>query len=315
MMNNGKRDLLSEMDEPVSRRTRQCIKEQSDNTMWDAMGIVLGQRGSEMMLHWSDALVLGSTCKQMRNVWKEEHEQAYLSPLLELVESMLGKCSDEWEMPPLRSALARDYDSFSVLQKCQAMVSLLGRLVHNFHSYHRFCLEDPSNPRRNVECSPDDWEMGRETETEYLSRVERRATLAITFAVFLFASSSLSEGGDYYFNDVFLGLKGGYLGGGSCYGRTMCSMISRMYPFRDEDLVKFVRGGYPTQASLDLLGPVLTEKIVLMSPLFKWVPLGSTDKNHHHLESLPTPLERLDEEIIRSHGMGVWLAPHDGIDY
>merc|ERR1719183_1429429 len=112
-------------------------------------------------LHWSDATSLGGTSKGNREVWKE-HRESCMLPLLNLLESMVGEhghygtwCNNEVSKLPLRAImLDKNYKNFSSnIKKCKAMVLMIQICVENMHSYN-FCLEDPSNPDKNKECSP-----------------------------------------------------------------------------------------------------------------------------------------------------------------
>jgi hypothetical protein len=274
--------------------------------------LVFQQQG---FLHWSDALALGRTCKDAHMMWKES-DKTYFSPLLELLESMVG---DGDEDDPggddcLRQMLDKNYKSFSITKKCETMVVFLQMMVGNMKSYN-FCLEDPSNPAKNKECNFRDWSMGFEAEDDFLQEHAHRTTLAMNIAIFGFAVGGMEQGDDYYFNDVFLGKEGASLGGGSCYYRGICGYMSHMLPLRDEDLVKYMRAAYPSLKQLELLGPVLTSKVVLMAPFFRWVPPNDDKDDGTWFKDLPTPLEAMNENIIRSHGMERYLEPDSGIDY
>eukprot|EP00978_Attheya_sp_CCMP212_P011715 scaffold29037_cov52-Attheya_sp.AAC.2 len=277
--------------------------------------LVFQQQG---FLHWSDALALSRTCKDAQMMWKES-KKTHFSPLLELLESMVGDVDedDPGGGQCLRQQLDKNYKSFSIAKKCETMVAFLQIMVGNMKNFN-FCLEDPSNSAKNKECNIDCMSMGFEYEwvDDFMKEHTHRSTLAMNIAIFDFALSVMEQGGDYYFNDVFLGMEGAYLGGGSCYGLTICGYMSRMLPLRDEDLVNHMRATYPSLKKLELLGPVLTSKVVLMAPFFRWVPPNDDkDDGIVWFEDLPTPLEAMNENSIRSHGMGQFLEPHEGMSY
>ena len=120
-----------------------------------------------------------------------------------------------------------------------------------------------------------------------------------------FAQWALQDGGDTYFNDVFLGNRNAYFGGGSHYRHVICERISRMLPFRDSDLVRAIRDMYPSQKTLDLLGPTLAVKVILPGPLFRWVAPEDED-GRHHFDELPHPLEQITDDRIRKFGWEVF---------
>lgn len=297
-----------------SRRKAPKKSERMDPLVYGALSVVFQHQ--KKMLHWSDAVMLGSTCKGLRRLWKEK-EKEYLTPLLELLESMVGNQDEDEYGEDLRRDLHPIYSSLPIVRKCEEMASFLETMVGNMQN-HNFCLEDPSNPAKNKECDPTGWCMGFEfeKETDFLTEhAVHRGTLVLNIAIFSFAVCAMKRGGDYYFNDVFRGEEGAGLGGGSMYGNIICGMISRMFPFQDEDLVKRLRANYPSLEELQLLGPVLTNKVVLFAPFFRWVAPNDDKDDGSWFEDLPTPLEPLTEDIIRALGMGRYLAPHDGIDY
>ena len=284
-----------------------------------AVAVVLMNSG---FLHWSDAEALGSTCRDTRKVWKQTRN-VYLRPLLEVLESMVGSPEKEEteEHDPENSVrstlLDDDYDTFDVFHKCQELVEAIHFMVHNLqnHStkYEEINLEDPSNCDANSVCSSLGWSMGLgyETETDYVAEFHRRGTMAVTIAYLGYAKEAMA-GDSYYFKDVFLGLPGASIGYGSHFGHVICGWISRMFPFRDKDLAKAAREIYPTASELSILGP-LVPKVVLAEPLFRW---ALPDKEEDSFfEVLPTPLEKLNDDVVIAEGMGRWLKPHDGIDY
>eukprot|EP00978_Attheya_sp_CCMP212_P041632 scaffold241008_cov28-Attheya_sp.AAC.1 len=157
----------------------------------------------------------------------------------------------------LRQQLDKNYKSFSIAKKCETMVAFLQIMVENMKNFN-FCLENPSNPAKNKKCSFDCWSMGFEFEwiDDFLKdHHAHRTTLAMNIAIFGFALSAMEQGGSNYFNDVFLGKEGAFLGDGSGYGLSICQHMSRMLPLRDEDLVKYMRAAYPSLKKLELLGP------------------------------------------------------------
>ena len=97
------------------------------------------------------------------------------------------------------------------------------------------------------------------------------------------------------------------------YGDDICHLISDMYPFRDQDLVDAMQSIYPSQKELQLLGPILSKKVLLMEPFFRWVP--PKEKKTVCFDDLPTPLEELTDEIVEENDMEQWLDPHDGVVY
>ena len=283
----------------------------------DIFSIILQQD----ILHWSDGVALGATCKDARSLWKGNGtEGKHCLPLLKVLERLVGRGNteeyDSGRREILRAVLLdKAYPSFSVTRKCQAMVALLQTVVGNMQSHgNRFCLEDPSNPAKNTECNISGWCMGPgyKLEEDFLHEHDRRSALALNIAIFSFALSAMEYGGDYYFNDVLLGKPGAYLGGDSCYGVNICEHLMEMLPLCDEDLVKHMRAAYPSSKTLEILGPVLTPKVVLMAPFFRWLPPTTSNGDSGDgiaicLGDLPTPLEPMDEAIVRSWGMERWL--------
>ena len=82
-----------------------------------------------------------------------------------------------------------------------------------------------------------------------------------------------------------------------------------MLPFRDIDLAKHMRKLYPSAAVLEILGPVLTKRVVMAEPFFRFLPPlsdsdevnSASDNNNEEdvhiaplFENLPTPLEPFD---------------------
>jgi hypothetical protein len=285
------------------------------------------------LLPWRDAMALGSTCRTAQDTWMMTRD-VHMLPLLNVLEKMLGHDEDEddEDKASLRDILLdKNYDNFSISGKCKDLAINIGFMVINMRSHRHFCLDDPSNRLENMECDPvaRGWEMGwgNETETDYWHEFHRRGTLALNIAIFDFAFRTLNQGEDIeYFTGVFMGMDNAYLGGGSCYGHTICYNVASMFPFRDKDLVKHMRKLYPSATVLELLGPALTKRVVLAEPFFRFLPpssardvvdLNSTSDSNEEdghvaplFENLPTPLEPLTEEIIIENGMGAWLDPN-----
>jgi hypothetical protein len=196
---------------------------------------------------------------------------------------------------------------------------LLESIVENTHS--KFNFEDPTNRLVNRQADSLDWEMGWDFEAEavFLHENHRRSTLVVvmTYSILGFAQRALQCGGDMYFNDVFLGENSARFGGGSGFGHVICQGISERSPFRDQELlVDAFRELYPNRKTLNLLGPILTKNVVLVEPLFRWVPPEDEGDEDHHFDALPHPLEEMTEDRIRMFGMERWMQPgHGGIGY
>lgn len=303
---------------PPSRQTRLQKRLAANDKATQIFEILLANN----ILHWSDAIVLGNgLCRATRTMWKQSYEESYLMPLWNVLEEMVGPSSDgscgECGQDLCNHLLPHDFDDLPLVQKCAAMTHMLEFMVSNMQGYRtpysHFDLDDPSNRFKNIGCDITDWEMGFDLETAFLHDNHRRGTLAVTIAIFSFALIAMEQGGDYYFNDIFLGKDNPMLGGGSCYGHVICQMLSEMLPLRDEDLVKRLRTTYPSLKKLAILGPALIPRVVLMAPFFRWVPPDK--KDGHKLDELPTPLEEMNETIIRQSDMAQWLEPHHGIGY
>ena len=184
------------------------------------------------------------------------------------------------------------------------MVVFLSIMVGNMRE--RFCFKDPADPPMSLVGGPDDWEMGDgQPEQQFLEEFPHRATLALTLAVLLFAQSAIQDDNDYYCNDVFLGYQGSYLGGGSGFGQTVVEMLLVMIPFREQDFIQFARQMYPKTEILDLLGPVLVQKVVLSSAFFRWVPPSDEGNDDGLFDTLETPLEEMD---TTEEWMAPWMA-------
>eukprot|EP00554_Chaetoceros_debilis_P015887 CAMPEP_0194125198 /NCGR_PEP_ID=MMETSP0150-20130528/59337_1 /TAXON_ID=122233 /ORGANISM="Chaetoceros debilis, Strain MM31A-1" /LENGTH=366 /DNA_ID=CAMNT_0038818995 /DNA_START=109 /DNA_END=1210 /DNA_ORIENTATION=- len=313
------------------------------------------------LLPWRDALALGSTCKTAQDTWMMTRD-VHMLPLLNVLEKILGHDAyeDEDELSLRGILLDEDYSNFSIAGKCEDLAFAIGLMVTNMRSHPHFCLDDPSNRLENIECDPvgSGWSMGlghetetrflhkfhrrgtlamecdpvagwfmglsHETETRFLHKFHRRGTLAMNIAIFDFVLHALKQDGDYYFNDVFLGMDNADLGGGSCYDLTICEGVASMFPFRDKDLAEQMRMLYPSASVLELLGPALTKRVVLAEPFFRFLPPlsardevdfnSASDNNEEDtaplFQNLPTPLEPLTEEIIIENGMGNWLDPN-----
>ena len=117
----------------------------------------------------------------------------------------------------------------------------------------------------------------------------------------------MKEGGCHYFNDVFRGIPRACLGGGSCYDETLYDWISDQVPLRNEDIEKKIRSIYPSKKELCILGPALTKKVILIEPLFQWVPPFRDTVNR--FDNLPTPLEHLDKNLNAETILRMWWCP------
>ncbi len=130
----------------------------------------------------------------------------------------------------------------------------------------------------------------------------------------------MKEGGDYYFNAIFWGNGNFYstleMKVLCMFGNYMCRLIKRIYPFHDEDLARQLRYLHPGASDMELLGPLLTKKVILLEPSFRYLhPLSDKDDADLDLDefrNLSTPLENLTDEIVHGHGMGERLMPHNG---
>ena len=251
------------------------------------------------LLHWSDALFLGVTCKDMRKVWKEEHCDAYLSPLLQVLEGFIGPVAEDYEgsnkYQDLLKDLPEDYSKFSVIQQCAEMTFLLEKFVRNMQMNDGICLDDPVNLSKNRSASawihpqmiyhpPDDIGI-------FLEAFPHRICLGFSIEIFRWAQGAMLEGGNSDFNDVFRGIESAVPGDGSIfYGRGVWeNVIIDMFPFKDEDLIKGWKSIYPNSGELALLGPTLTDKVIFTAPFFRFLP-----PNGSKIKGLPTPLEPMD---------------------
>jgi hypothetical protein len=71
-----------------------------------------------------------------------------------------------------------------------------------------------------------------------------------------------------------------------------------MGPFRDEELVHFVRTClYPSPESLEILGLPLVRKVWICAPLFDSIPLSAGNGEAR----LPVALELVDEEWLEEY--------------
>jgi hypothetical protein len=145
---------------------------------------------------------------------------------------------------------------------------------------------------------------------------DRRSTLVLNIAIYDYALSAMQDvlrgHHDFLFNAV---VHWGADDGMMTYSRIVCHLISLMLPFRNEDLVKHMRSLYPSLEELDLLGPMLTGKVILMAPFFPWVPPQRDGDDGTWFNDLPIPLEEMNETVIREFKMECWLQPHGGIAY
>ena len=267
-----------------------------DPATHSALSILYKQEG---LLHWSDALFLGATCKDMRTVWKEEHCDAYLSPLLQILEGFIGPTAKENKNhrnhhQNMLKDLPGDYSRFSSIQKCAGMTFLVEKLVRNIQTNDGICLDDPVNLSKNWSASA---LMSPLTVSDvtFLETFPHRTCLAKSIMVLGWAQGAmLVEGGNFYFkNGVFRVIersaRPGY--GSAYYARGKYeTVIEDMLPFRDEDLIKALLNLYPNSEELALLGSTLTNKVILTAPFFRFLP-----PNGSKIKGLPTPLEPIDQ--------------------
>jgi hypothetical protein len=139
-----------------------------DLTTHDALDLVLKQG----VLHWSDAVTLGSVCKKSHKLYKQ-HRKLFLSPLLKQLERMVGsnthkycgmvfapkskrQCScasnlnlEDYDRPCNQDLAALDpryhaaYETWSTTNKCRQMVAFLETIVGNMKK--KFCFQDPTH--------------------------------------------------------------------------------------------------------------------------------------------------------------------------
>jgi len=299
-----------------AEETKAAIDRYATSSKGIAVSVMVMQSG---FLHWSDAVALGSANRSTHEAWKQTRD-VYLWPLLGVLESMVGR-KPEYDGPMCellrfrhwydfwKQSFDEDYDSFSVFQKCEALVVVIHAMVHSQQTYEhedrKISLEDPSNYLVNSCCSSMNWDMGfgvipRNSETDFLRKFHRRGTMAVTISFFGYVKRvMMTHAPDENSEGASLGRVGV-----SCYIKTFS--LSRIFPLRDQDLTKAARDIYPTALELDILGP-LVKKVVLAEPLFRWVPPDS--EKDALFQDLPTPLEELSEDIIRDEGMRDWLDP------
>lgn len=91
--------------------------------------------------------------------------------------------------------------------------------------------------------------------------------LALNIVILSYAQSS--DWDDAYFSDGFMGKENPFIGGGSCYGTIICEFIEEMPPLRNQDFTKYLRKSvYPSLETRVVLGPALTQKVILTAPFF-----------------------------------------------
>ncbi len=330
---NSKRPKTSSMLMSRRRSPRLLEKEEITTSTMSGLLVVL----QTDMLPWRDAMKLGVTCRLANETWMITRD-VHMRPLLTVLEAMVdGQPEDEREEMFRQFLLDEEYDTMSTACKCKEMVRKIAYMVIHMKCHHTFCLDDPSNRLKNKECDPWEWGLGlvHGNETRFWHKFHRRGTLALNIAIFTYALDALKRGGDCCVNEVFAGMPGARLGGaGHYYGNTICEHVASMFPFRDKDLAKYMRRLYPSAYVLDVLGPTLTEGLVLAQPFFRFLPpLALADEDEMNLESddddddneednvhvplfqnLPTPLEPMTEEIINNHGMRAWLDPNHSLE-
>lgn len=142
---------------------------------------------------------------------------------------------------------------------------------------------------------PADWffGLGNEIVDELFFECPRRFTLMPNLAVLAFATNPLCD--DHYFNDAFL-RTGPIDNSGSNFGQIVCEIIhGGMDPFRDEELVHFVRKSlYPSPKSQAILGLPLARNVCICAPLFDSIPPFAENGEAR----LPVALVPVDEEWL-----------------
>jgi len=193
-----------------------------------------------------------------------------------------------------------DYDDFSIVKKCQAMVDYLSHLVDNMRECMGTIWQDPTGAVADG-SHVGDWGMGNGSEPDveetWLYVCPKRGTLAFNLVILHYAQQGMGK--DFYYDDGFLGKDNADIGGGSAYGQEAVEAVLGIYPLKDKDLVSFCQESvHPGRDVVDLLGPTLFQKNWLSAPLSRFFPLESNKINF----SSVLALEKVDEGMIQECG-------------
>jgi hypothetical protein len=282
----------------------------------DVLEIVFGNE----CLHWSEMMTVSRVNKAYHRVVKASPvTKIALEQLLLELDTMavtqkhtyFGKiyaplstrqcqyrCSGEEGYDPSQSPYAdvdprylKEYDDWPLEMKCSKMIAFLIMLATNFRSH--FDFDDLSRRTPDGVGTPRDWSFGygNEIADAILQDSSRRSTLMLNLAVLAFGGNPVSD--DYYFNDALLGT-GPIDNSGSGFGQTVCEIMHGMGPFRDEDLLRFVRKLYPSSKSLAILGLPLARSVCICAPLFDSIPPSAENSEAR----LPVALEPVDKEWL-----------------
>ncbi|CAB9516432.1 expressed unknown protein [Seminavis robusta] len=310
----------AESDPPLSEKSyKKRPSVTMDMTSYSVLEVVMKQPG---LLHWTDLLKIGATCKEMSSLTKPLLDSS-LAPLLEYLEGMCrsnvhfdcakfyaprsmrkcqcdaSNCHHDSELPQnqtldsLDPRNKNDYESWIACKKCCAMTEFLAAVIATMQAH--FDFSDPSNPKQ--------WRsegLLDGPQSSIFSMKHNRASLVINLAVLSIFNHAIKCGdtctGSHYFNNDLLG-NDPIDGSGSCGSLTPRETLDEMLPLRNQDFVRFIRDDlYPTPDEMALLGPIVP-KVVLATPLFCWVspnPDGAI-----MLQSLPSKLEPINDTEIR----------------
>jgi hypothetical protein len=232
------------------------------------------------------------------------HEHEYCGKLYAPLSSRQCQCNDRtgYGGDPSQNPYAdidprysEEYDNWPLEMKCSKMITFLTMLATNFRAH--FDFDDLSRRTAAGLGSPSGWSFGdgNEIVDEILHECPRRSTLMLNLAALSFGHNPVRY--DYYFNDAFLGT-GPIDDSGSNFGQTICGIMHSMGPFRDEELVRFIRKClYPSLNSQNILGIQLVRKVWICAPLFDSIPLSATNGEAR----LPVALEPVDEEWLEEY--------------
>jgi hypothetical protein len=286
----------------------------------DVLEFVLGNG----WLHWSEIMPLSGVNKTYQRVIKSSpvtktalerlllafdrmvttNEHEYCGKLYAPLSRRRCQCNDrtgDYEDPSqnpyadVDPRYSEEYDDWPLEMKCSEMITFVTMLATNFRAH--FDFDDLSRRTAAGLSVPSRWSFGRGNEVvdEILHDCPRRSTLMLNLAALSFGQNPVRD--DSYFNDALLGT-GPIDNSGSNFGQTVCGIMHSMGPFRDEELVCFIREClYPSLNSQNILGLPLVRKVWICAPLFDSIPLSAANGE----ACLPIALELVDEEWLEEY--------------
>lgn len=291
----------------VAKKTSTSIGDDDDEDTTVSWDYLFGDEQAVLLknlnsfLHWKDRLVLGAVNKSSRHVYLQDRDQI-LRPVLRCLEGLCRsnihedcrkiyapasqrKCTcsndDPYLLPALDQPLAEydpryleEYDSWSVHDKCSAMVLLVRRVVQNLRPHLQMDFRYASDPKRAAPVLgyvPKGWSLGVGVGYNAILKLyPRRATLAFNLLLVEDAIGTLSTGNNYNYEEAVRG-EGGISPGGSSWSRFMAEAALDLMPFDNPSLEHFAKRLVPDKWIRDLLGESFTRQVCLAAPLLDWI--------------------------------------------